>query len=169
MISGYDACVLGSRLCLMFNSGAALLFFTGWQAGAFVVLPRTQLKGLFARLSLGWGWPAILSDGDRSHRKQSQRRMKGWRHTVGNLIEFVWLAKTGGTVSSNSRFQAVLSQQYSANLSIEVYIYIYIYTHMHIHAYIHIYINISLSLSLSIYLSIYIYMIICIYTYIERE
>ena len=50
--------------------------------------------------------------------------VRGWRNTVGNLVELVvapsyrYMRKTqGGTVSSNSRFQTVLVQQYSANLS----------------------------------------------------
>ena len=58
--------------------------------------------------------------------------MRGWWNTVGNLIERLWFKKhvtgfdlrvyanekTGGTVSSNSRFQTVLFQHNSAaNLS----------------------------------------------------
>ena len=60
--------------------------------------------------------------------------MRGWRNTVGHLIESVWLKQAchwprliyryvreaqRGTLSSNSRFQAVLIQQYSANPSFE--------------------------------------------------
>ena len=62
----------------------------------------------------------------------SQQSMRGWRSTVGNLIEIVWLQQKlslasvywhmretqRGTVSSNSRFRTVLFQQYSANLSV---------------------------------------------------
>ena len=58
--------------------------------------------------------------------------VRGWRNTVGNLIEFFWLKKAyhwpqfflymreaqRRTVSSNARCQAVLLQQYSANLSV---------------------------------------------------
>ena len=59
--------------------------------------------------------------------------LRGWRSRVGDLIEVVWLNKNlsrapiyryvrekeGGTVSSSSRFQTLLVQRYSANLSIE--------------------------------------------------
>ena len=57
--------------------------------------------------------------------------LRGWRNTVGNLIELLWLCKTyyrlqftgicvtnrGGKVSSNSRSQTVPVKQHSANLS----------------------------------------------------
>ena len=57
--------------------------------------------------------------------------LRGWRNTVGNLIEISWLQKGlppasfyrymretyRGKVSSNSRCQKVLFQQHSANLS----------------------------------------------------
>ena len=78
-----------------------------------------------------WGYyartmstPTMLSRG---------RYCGGWRNTVGNLIEFVWLKENchglrftdmcmtnrwGGTVSSNSSFRTVLCQQYSANLAL---------------------------------------------------
>ena len=63
--------------------------------------------------------------------------MRGWWNTVGNLIEFLRLNKTyhrlqfigirvphrGGTVSSNSKFQTVLFQQDSANLSMQDLLY----------------------------------------------
>ena len=57
--------------------------------------------------------------------------LRGWRNTVGDLIETLWLKHITlsrallywyvretqrGTVSSNSRFQPVLCQQCSANL-----------------------------------------------------
>ena len=60
--------------------------------------------------------------------------LRGWRKTVGNLIESVWPPtnisqasiywymrdKQKGTVSSNSRFQTGLFQQYSAILSMSL-------------------------------------------------
>ena len=91
--------------------------------------------------------------------------LRGWRNTVGSLIDFFWLKKSNhrpqsiywyareqrrGTVSSNSRSRTILSQQFSASLSeicicmyaymyIYIYIYIYIHTYIHIHLYIYIY------------------------------
>ena len=122
-----------------------------------------------------------------------------WRNTVGNLIDICLVRKKPimglnllvyricvrsrgvlrGTVSSNSRFQAALFQQHSANLSLcariyiiilcyvilyynilyytmcyDIYIYIYIYISFFIYIYIYIYIYIHVT-SLSLYIYIY--------------
>ena len=64
-------------------------------------------------------------------RSRKGQHLRGWPNTVGNLIEIVWVNKNlsrassyqyvhetqRGTASSHSRFQTVLFQQYSANLS----------------------------------------------------
>ena len=65
------------------------------------------------------------------------------------------------TVSSNSRFQTVLFQQYSANPSgyIHIYIYIYTYIYIYIHECIYVYIHIThiyISIYRSTYLSIHL-------------
>ena len=112
--------------------------------------------------------------------EKAQYALRGWRNTAGSLIEILWLKKaydgphvTGnymhgkqrGTVSSNSRVQTVLLQQYFLNLSARsgivklpnvyiciTYIYIYIYVIRSVCVYIYIY----------IIKNIYIYIYMCI-------
>ena len=74
-----------------------------------------------------------LNEGGRGPRLRPwPRSLRGWRSMVGNLIEISWLERKEeagpfawhmretqrGTLSSNSRFQTALAQQYSASLSI---------------------------------------------------
>ena len=106
--------------------------------------------------------------------------LRGWRNTVGNLIDiclapkslspasFYWYMREQqrGTVSSNSRFQTALLQQCSASLSTPLAsgtgrrasgtALPYMYIHIHIHIYIYIY----------LYLLVHDYYISIIYIYI---
>ena len=96
----------------------------------------------------------ILSHASRKMHGRSL--MRGWRNTVGNLIEFVWLKQAyrrphaigTGVKHRGVRFHRIrdVKQYYykplSLSLSIHVYIYIYIYIHIHTYIHIHIYIYI---------------------------
>ena len=107
----------------------------------------------------------------------SGRPVRGWRNTVGNLVEIRWPKQSPsrassyrymretqrGTVSSNSRFRTVLFRQHSANLSArshaaaslpgvlvthtQLYIYIYIYNDNNNYHYHYIYIYIYIRMS----------------------
>ena len=109
--------------------------------------------------------------------------LRGWRNTVGNLIEIVAFKKQPrasingymretqrGTVSyyiiHDITLHHIIIHYITLCIIIYIYIYIYVYTytyiHIHIHTYIHTYIHIHIHIHTHTYIHTYIY----IYIYI---